>query len=84
LDCKVWRAKLAERVGFEPTVGCYLLCFNLHNRLSFILYLPRTLRFEKEDRILGPGAAHVGLRLLLTLPNPRRIMLLRDLDAGVA
>jgi len=71
-------------VGFEPTLGSYVLSFHLVNPLPLRLYPSRTLRFEKKDRVICPSATHIGLRLLLTLPNPRCIVLLCNFDAGVA
>jgi hypothetical protein len=79
-----YKRKLAESVGFEPTVRFYLFYFHLVNNLSLRLYPTCTLRFEKKDRVLRPSAAHIGLRLLLALPNPWCIVLLCNFDTGVA
>jgi len=47
------------------------------------VYLWRPLRFEERDCILRPGAANIGLCLLMALAHPWSVMPLRDLHVSM-
>ena len=71
-------------VRLPPRAPLFVFCFHLVDALLPELYLICTCHLRSDDRIIGPCALHVGLKLLLPRANPRAVMFFCDAHALMA
>ena len=81
---KTVRPERVSWVRIPPPPPFFVFCFHLVHDLRCSTYLWCTLRLEEDNGILRPSASNIGLGLLLALSNPRVVVLLGYLDAGVS